>query len=567
VLPFLSPNFREPVGSFYGEATAVILGLAAFTCLLSRPMWVGLELPRASLIFLAFAALILMHLFLGRFAYPQQNLLGILYLLWATLLAMLAFRLRTLFGIETLVSSLSWFVVAGAVLSAAIGLMQLTGVHSPLSPFILPQAHGRIYANTGQPNHLANYLCLGLAALGYQYGVRRLGLAVALLAAAPLLVVLALSGSRSVWFYLAALVLLAAAFRRVRPAPWASRILLFTVAVTAGFALAQVLIEVVSSLTPTPVESVIGRMRSKGIHSPIRVRMWYEAWLMFLDAPLLGIGFKEYAWHHFLLNPQLPPPRVDDLISDNAHNLIFQTMAEFGLAGVVILLAGLGAWVAGLRRQQSTPHLWWLLGVAAILGIHSMLEYPLWYAYFLGLAAVVLGAAESRVIAVGDQRNGRLVLILMLLLGWVAVTNIYQDYRTLQSLHRVQPQSADGSGNDAGTATILVELQRHSLFTPFVELALSRLILLDRKQLENKIILNELVMHYTPEADVVYRHAVLLALHGDMDAARAQWDLSTVNYPGSRAEVIRSMETLVDGGPGIDDLVQYAKSGKTKESK
>ncbi len=57
---------------------------------------------------------------------------------------------------------------------------------------------GRIYANTGQPNHLANYLCLGLASLAYLYRVRRLALPLALAAAAPLLLVLTASGSRSV---------------------------------------------------------------------------------------------------------------------------------------------------------------------------------------------------------------------------------------------------------------------------------------------------------------------------------------------------------------------------------
>ena len=98
VLPFLSPNFREPISSFYGEATAAVIGLAAFACLPSRSLWAGIELPRSSLVFLGFAGLILLHMLLGRSVYLQQNMLAVLYLLWATALAMLAWRLKQMLG-------------------------------------------------------------------------------------------------------------------------------------------------------------------------------------------------------------------------------------------------------------------------------------------------------------------------------------------------------------------------------------------------------------------------------------------------------------------------------------
>ena len=61
-----------------------------------------------------------------------------------------------------------------------------------------------------------------------------------------------------------------------------------------------------------------------------------------------------------------------------------------------------------------------------------MLEYPLWYAYFPGIAAVVLGASESAATTIGKRAGGKLVRGLMLLRGWIAVANIYQDYCTLQ---------------------------------------------------------------------------------------------------------------------------------------
>jgi len=569
VLPFLSPNFREPISSFYGEATAVVFGLAAFACLLSRSLWAGIELPRSSLVFLGFAGLILLHIPLGRSVYLQQNLLAILYLLWATALAMLAWRLKQVFGMQSVVVALCWFVVAGTLVNAFIGLMQFWGVQSPLSPYVLPQIYGRIYANTGQPNHLANYLCLGLASLAYLYGVRRLALPFALAAAVPLLLVLTVSGSRTVWIYLAALVILGAALHRLRPQPAASRIVGFGFACVCGFLAMQWLAEFLLPGAALPVETIRARMGTEGLDSGFRARVWYEAWLMFVDAPLIGAGFRQFAWQHFLLNAQLPPPRIVDLVTDHAHNLLLQTMAEFGIAGVVVLCAGVASLLLGLRRQEPSAHLWWLCAVLAILGIHSMLEYPLWYAYFLGIAAVALGVSETVVVKVGDRKRGRLLMVPMLLLGCMAAANVYQDYRTLQSLRRIQPQaSATVAQSGKGTAAVLLELQQHSLFAPFVELALSRLMVLNREQIDDKVAFNGQVMRFAPSADVVYRQAVLLALKGEQEAARAQWDLAVANYPSDRDGVIGVMETMAaNGEKGVANLIQYATAGSAKASK
>ena len=565
VLPFQSPNFFAPISSFYGEAAAVVLGLAAMTCLYGRLAWPVIELPRSSLVFLGFAALILLHVALGRTVYPQQNLLAILYLIWATAIAALAWRLREIFGLETLATTLSWFALAGGLTSAAIGLVQLAGVSSPLQPFMLPQVNGRIYANTGQPNHLASYLCIGIASLTYLFGSGRIRMPTALAALAPLLIVLNVSGSRSVWLYLPALVILAMFHRLLRPSPAASRILLLSVLVCAGFLLVQWLAGILVEPSGISVGAIGSRLHSQGMLSPVRFRLWHEAWLMFCDAPLFGQGFRQFPWQHFLLNAQLPPPRAEEVVNNNAHNLLLHTMGEFGLAGVVVLVAGLAFWLRGVWRNDFSASMWWVLSLAVILGIHSMLEYPLWYAYFLGIAAVVLGASESAPTTIGKRTGGKLVRLLILLLGWIAVANIYQDYRTLQSLHRVPP--LDANGERQGPVAALLELQQHSLFAPFVELALARTIVLDREQLGSKAILNEAVMRFAPAPDVVYRQAVLLALDGQEDSARAQWDLAVANYPGERARMLQVLEAVASREAIVTGLVTYAKTKVVKEAK
>ncbi|HVY06690.1 MAG TPA: Wzy polymerase domain-containing protein [Burkholderiales bacterium] len=561
VLPFLSPNFFAPISSFYGETTAFVLGLAALTVLSGKSTWPEIRLPRTSLMFLGFAALVLLDVALGRDVYVQTNLLAVLYLVWAVAMAALAWRLREIFGLEALVTALSWFVIAGALTSAVIGVLQLWGIPSLLTPFIVPQAHGRIYANTGQPNHFADYLCLGIASLGFLYASGRIRMGLVIAAVLPSLVVLAESGSRAVWLYLPALLFLALVHRKLRPSPAASRLLWFGASVVVAFVIAQVIVESLAGSTVLQMETVTDRLFAAKADPDVRSRLWYECWLMFKDAPVLGQGFRQFPWQHFLRNAQLPYQWMGEVQYDNGHNLVLHLMAEFGLAGIAVLAAGIACWLAGIRKQQISPPMLWTMSVAVILGIHSMLEYPLWYAYFLGIAAVLMGATDSAAVRIG----GRRILILVVLLGWVAAANTYQDYRTLQSLHRIQTPSAGTDGRS--TTEILLGLQQHSLFTPYVELALSRTIALNREQIEDKLVVNEAVMHFAPSADVVYRHAALLALDGQAGAAHRQWDLAQANYRGAGEGIIGVLEKASASEPGIAELLAYANAQQDRGTK
>ena len=82
-----------------------------------------------------------------------------------------------------------------------------------------------------------------------------------------------------------------------------------------------------------------------------------------------------------------------------------------------------------------------------------MLEYPLWFAYFPGIATVVPGASESAATTIGKRTGGKLVRGLMLLPGWIAVANIYQDYCTLQFRYRVPPRDATGASHGPAAAS------------------------------------------------------------------------------------------------------------------
>jgi hypothetical protein len=201
--------------------------------------------------------------------------------------------------------------------------------------------------------------------------------------------------------------------------------------------------------------------------------------------------------------------------------------------------------------------------------LHSMLEYPLWYAYFLGIAAMVMGAAERESPSVRDRPSGRFILCMVVVLGVFAFTSVYRDYRVMQSLqHAANHESSTAAGPGDSSVRVLLDLQRSSLFAPFIEFALSRRILLNHEHLNDKIVLNQRAMHFQPSSDFVYRQALLLAISGDLVGMRTQWDMAVANYPNDRAEAVRAAQALDKSGEtGMKQLLSYAQqqNGKAEE--
>ena len=92
------------------------------------------------------------------------------------------------------------------------------------------------------------------------------------------------------------------------------------------------------------------------------------------EHPLVGIGWRQFQWVH-ISRPEL------DTIFDHAHNLLLHIQLELGLAGSLSLLA---FFIYAFKQT----HIWSTekpsvavgLMMALVFGMHSMTEYPLWYA-------------------------------------------------------------------------------------------------------------------------------------------------------------------------------------------
>jgi len=558
VVPFLHTRHEYPLTTFDQEWWAVVLGLFAMTALLTRDYWAEPRIPRIVLLPVALIGVVFVQLALGKIAYFEQALLYILYLLFAALLMLLGAWLRRSVGIGILTLVLAIFLLIGAELSAAIGVLQHFGWHSWLDEVVVRKISVSIYGNVAQPNHFANYIGLGLASLGLLYQQQKLKVGYVVFLAAPLLFVLTLSGSRSSWLYL--LMMVGMTWWCWRADRALRRLLGYTVAILLGFALMHLLVQLPFLAGADGDTNTVQRFVNSDTNGSIRLYLWREAGMIFMQSPWVGVGFGQFAWYHFELLPVLQAKNIVGLYN-NAHSVIFQLAAEAGLAGLLTLFAAMGAWVFGLYRRFAAPNQtsseedslsrsrvnaahWWGYVAVGVLTIHSLLEYPLWYAYFIGIFAFLLGMLDETHYRLEMRRVGRVSLSLILLLGLVTMVQLQAGYHQLKSTLAIQSASGTSPENAKLTLDGLVGLRGSLLLTPYAELFISSFTEISPPHIKEKLVFNNAVMHYIPTAEVAYRQACLLAQDGQLDAAKKLFEQAIWSYPanGSAHGLLMAMQ-------------------------
>lgn len=291
-------------------------------------------------------------------------------------------------------------VMAAAIaglMSAFIGVVQVMvpeALHSGAGGLglLIQASHldGRAVGHLRQPNHLATVLLWGAAAWGVLQAQARVPTGAALAGWLMLMTALVFTGSRT--GLLGVLLLLAwAGFDRRLPR----------------------LTRLFLALTPLMAAAVWVAMRAWSAHSGVelgsaqhlagsgggdvsssRFAIWRNTWALIEQQPGTGVG-----WGMFNIAWTLTPlPDRPVALFGHAHNLPLHLMAELGAPlGLAACAALLGLLVLAARRTWTDQHRDTTDDAAArrgslvmlgIVGLHSLLEYPLWYAY-LGLPALL----------------------------------------------------------------------------------------------------------------------------------------------------------------------------------
>jgi O-antigen ligase len=551
-LPFLNFHHSYPLPTFYAEWLAFALGGAALLALVAPASVV--RLPYLSIGLIGLVIVLLVQVAMERVAYAERSLLGMLYVLWAALLVWLGSRLREQCGIERLALVAQVSLALGGLLVALAGFVMLYRID--LFGFRLisgPGMEGMMVGPIGQRNNFANYLGCALVSVVFLYGKRRAGLVLAALLSAPLILALVLSTSRAALLYVALAPIAAFwAFRqgdraRLRP------LLAFSLVTLLLFLVANVAVALTSgpgAPVPTPGERWLESFAPGRGQYDIQTRLYFlrESWAMLASHPLLGAGFGEFAWNIF--DHGADPHGRSWAMAVHAHNALFELLAETGLLGTLCVVLPLALWLRAFLWAAPGLEGAWIMTVLAIQALHSGLEFPLWHANFLGLAALLAGAAAQPGVTLAYNRFRRTALMAVLAGGALAIGVVLSDYRGFERWY-VGADASQRKGLPLSEQQLseLASQRAVSLFAGYYDLLASELLIVDREHLDAKLELNGRVLRFIPIPGAALRQTALQCLSGDPAKAERTFARLAVMYPAELPGNLKRLEEMAREDP------------------
>lgn len=286
----------------------------------------------------------------------------------------------------------AWLLAA--TVGAVIGWLQYTGHAAAFWPWVNGSRPGEAFGNLRQRNLYASGLAIGLAALWWWarqrpvaertgwFGPRLRAWGRAALAAL-IGSALALSASRTGLVALLLLGSLAGVWHLWRDRSVAAVL----VAAALGYAATALLLP--WAFPQWAANGIFSRLAEGAPECSSRMTLWRNVLHLISLRPWGGWGWGQLdAAHYLTLYPDL---RFCDIL-DNAHNLPLHLAVELGVPVALLLCATIlwAVWRAKpWREQDASRQLAW--GVLAVIALHSLLEYPLWYGPFQMAAGAALG--------------------------------------------------------------------------------------------------------------------------------------------------------------------------------
>jgi O-antigen ligase len=357
-------------------------------------------------------------------------------------------------------------LVAGVV-SVAIGVLQVFAPDAVGNDWIAQTTFpGRAIGNLRQPNHLSTLLLWSAVAVLPLLEARSLVRHTAAKAAlsmlfAAMLFGVVLSGSRTGLLGVAGLLVWGLLDRRLARA-------------SRGLLLASPLICLMSWMLLRWLSSVLGagamgaaaRLGENQDYSSGRWDIWSNTLSLIAQNPWFGIGFGEFNFAWSLT----PFPSRNPQFFDHTHNLPLHLAVELGIPLALLVLSSLawGLWQAFLRSTAVDGS----EGVARralfvmvlLMALHSQLEYPLWYAYFLLPTAFAWGLCLSGIETPCEESSSWVAQAGVVLVLAAAVTA--WDYKKVVAIFSAPIDST------AALASRIVEGRRSWFFAHHADYAL-----------------------------------------------------------------------------------------------
>jgi O-antigen ligase len=383
---WVPPNHYYPWTAFHGQLSMAVAAALVATWSFASPSPAASRVPYLALVAFAAATIPWLQFASGLISFSGDALMPSLYLLAFALAQVVGFRVVAAHGFRKLLEPLAWLFVAGSLLSMWLALYQWQGLDY-LFVFVMEIPPGaRPLANFAQPNLLATMLVLGLIFCSYLYQIERIGKLTAALLMVLFAFGIAMTQSR------------AAALQLLVVGGWLAlnsrrgRVNWRALALTALVVVACIM------MWPHLLEASSGG-GGRGIDSAASAGNRPLHWMAMLDAstrnPWFGFGWNQIPVAHYTVAPDYPATK--EILADS-HNLVLDLLVWNGWPIGLFLIGALGWWFLVMATRKHSPESAIALAAVISIFVHSMVEFPINYLYFMLPIAAVMGGlvAELR---------------------------------------------------------------------------------------------------------------------------------------------------------------------------
>lgn len=413
----------SPQTVFFAEGAVALAAVLSFALMvLAQPE--GLEFRVGGMPWLALVLLLVCVLW-------QASVPGLGYGVYVGLF-LLCYALGAMPRPAVPVEALAGGVLMCALLQSLAGLAQLLGWK--LGGLVMAKIHLQAFGNIGQANHYADLIFLGLASGCLLYARRNLRGWLWLPLAAWLTLAAAASASRGALLYTLAFGVLGGVslWRGDAPGRRLGRGLLW---VALCSVLMQAWVTYGHALDALDVMTAIGRAGDAGSNGQ-RLYNWTAAWQAIVAHPWLGLGPGSFYTASIEAMFHTPPASFPKF-AEHAHNLPLNMAAELGLPLAVLLTVGVLCWFVRQMWARPTAPRFWALACVSVMGLHSLVEYPLWYAYFIVPLGLAMGVADAESLRLPVLRVPRLAGLCVALLAALCVAWVAHDWVAVRQAHQI----------------------------------------------------------------------------------------------------------------------------------
>lgn len=385
----------------------------------------------------------LLQYILGRIYFFGDALIAFLYIFGFASVIVFGFNLPKYKKKNQILNFISLVLIFSVLISVYMMLQQWLMLTYG-SIWIIDVPHNRPFANFAQPNNCATFLILSLMATLYLYEEKVLNSISGIGLSVLLLFFLALTQSRSTWFFAIFFIIW-----------WYWKTIYFDTRLNKNNILYFVGIYSLFIYTLPKFSNFIGVLGTTGFveratSGHLRIPMWNQLILALKQESLWGYGWNQVSVAQITVFSQYPTTEW----TEHSHNILLDLFIWNGIPLGLLIIGFFVWWLIILSKLAVNSENFIALAMIGAVLNHGLLEFPLEYATFLLPIGFLLGFVYADALNIKLVTLSKKITIPVLVISVSLFVSIFIEYCIIEKETRLVRSEILNIGKSEATQAV-----------------------------------------------------------------------------------------------------------------